>query len=289
MRSDIELLRLFSAFGIVWFHSGVSELRDFSYAGLIVFIILSAYLAVSSKRKSTIGSRASRLLIPCIIWSLIYGVLKFIKGTQLFDTELNLVEKVLTTPSEHLWYLPFIFFCLILLDKIKQHLTANVLCGIFGGIACALLLLSPISRKLALHTPWAQYLHAVPALCIGIVLGVRAESSTKLWLGTAASIVCVLTLAQINQFPGIQNTYTLGVVASLLLLSKRSVIPNVAPVIALARASFGIYLSHIVFLAGLIMVGVNGFALPVFAFLLSMAFALIVIQFLPDRMNKYFV
>lgn len=44
VRQDIEILRVLSAFGIVWFHSGAPG-RAFAYSGLVIFIILSVYLS----------------------------------------------------------------------------------------------------------------------------------------------------------------------------------------------------------------------------------------------------
>ena len=62
-RADIEFLRVLSTFGIVWFHSGVFG-HEFAYSGLIVFLILSMYLAGGSGAADvlTLRRRLERLV-----------------------------------------------------------------------------------------------------------------------------------------------------------------------------------------------------------------------------------
>lgn len=68
MKSEIELFRIFSALGIVWFHSGVGIGRDVAYGGLIFFVIVAAYFATVSTRSHSLVERVERLMVPYFLW-----------------------------------------------------------------------------------------------------------------------------------------------------------------------------------------------------------------------------
>ena len=81
----VELLRLLSTFGIVWFHSGTTA-KEFAYSGLVVFLVLSMYLGGKhgSADKQTFRRRVERLIIPWLFWCVIYAGLNVFRGGRLF-------------------------------------------------------------------------------------------------------------------------------------------------------------------------------------------------------------
>lgn len=269
MRSDVELVRVIAAFGIVWFHSGYSLGRDFAYGGLIVFIIFSAYFATRSARLHSIGERAARLIVPCILWSALYAVLLTIKGKDIFPDDYSLLSKLLSTPSIHLWYLPFIFFCLVVIDGIKKIFNPTVLAVIAVTLACLLLLSSPFWREWSYAQPFGLYMHAFAAVCVGIVLGLsnRIPQALKyvLIFGICASAVFVFLLG----IKGVGVPYLVGIALALLLLRETSLLPKSDRLMEISGTTFGVYLIHPIFLSVLHSVGVSSFALPVLAFIVS--------------------
>ena len=102
-RQDIEILRVFSVFGIVWYHSNVVG-GDYAYSGLIFFVILSAYLSGPAKLDFRLDflMRAQRLLVPWLIWYFVYGLVNVIRGRPLVDTSNGLIAGILQGPSIHL-------------------------------------------------------------------------------------------------------------------------------------------------------------------------------------------
>ena len=112
IRQDIELLRVLSALGIVWFHSETKG-SNFGHSGLIFFLILSVFLG-GGQQNSSIQKRAKRLLVPWLIWFAYYGAINLVLQKSVIPLNNGLIAGVLSGPRIHLWYLPFIFFVLII-------------------------------------------------------------------------------------------------------------------------------------------------------------------------------
>jgi fucose 4-O-acetylase-like acetyltransferase len=137
-RQDIELLRILSAFGIIWFHVEPYG-RELAYSGLVIFLVIGFYFQPgrSEKQRSPLG-RARRLLIPWVAWFLFYGVFNVLRGLPFLETSHGLVAGWLTGTSIHLWYLPFVFLLIVLLDFLEGRFSAQKLgygCGILAVFA----------------------------------------------------------------------------------------------------------------------------------------------------------
>jgi hypothetical protein len=269
MRVDVELLRLISAFGIVWYHSGVTMGRDIAYAGLICFLTLAGYFAANSTKNRSLSSRASKLLIPCFIWSCIYALLNAVRGKSVFPEHFNLISKVLVTPSLHLWFLPFLFFCVVLLDFLKKRVSKATLGVIAGTIATALIALAPEWQDQYFAEPIWQYLHGLPAFLIGVFLG--CFSAVNPLLRTFLMLVFWSYIIHFTSI-GIGNvgiTYLVGFAPCFILLSKSSIIRFNFNVSLVSSTTFGVYLCHPLFLFVCWYLGFSDFLLPALAFLLS--------------------
>lgn len=110
----LEYTRLLAAFGIVFFHAKAPG-SEVGYAALPFFVLLLVVMAGPSSQNCSLPvylqSRAVRLFVPWLAWSLVYGLLKFcevlVTGTPL-HAEFNL-SMLISGPALHLWFLPLSF------------------------------------------------------------------------------------------------------------------------------------------------------------------------------------
>jgi hypothetical protein len=285
MRKDVEVLRIVSAFGIVWFHSGVDFGRDVSYAGLIYFIITSAYFTMASTRETTIFDRVSRLLIPCIAWALFYALIKLVRGVAVFPDDFSFIEMLLVTPSVHLWYLPFIFFSLVIIDVFKKHFTPASMGVVAGMLAIALTFAAPIWKSIDIATPGGEYFNGIPVVLMGVFLACyeKIHALTRLVI-----LIMVMVSVMWMALNGIGIAYIVGLTPCLLFLKKDALASQKLKWIApISSATFGVYLVHGFTLFVFLHVGINGIILPVGAFFVSLFGIMIARKILPAIIVKY--
>ena len=286
-RFDLELIRVVSAFGIVWFHSGISYARDVAYSGLICFIVLSAYFASISNRKHKISKRVSRLLIPYLIWSAIYGLFNLIRGVNIFPENYSFINALLASTSIHLWYLPFIFFCILAVDVTKRYYPQNLI-GLFSGITALLLIVTAsVWRSLNYMPPWGQYIHALPAFLVGVFWGCFGEIRPVFRNVLLFCIYIVLTIMLAKDLSGFSITYLVGLIPCLLLLKKESAIKKSRMIGTLSNASFGVYLVHILPLFLVQHFGITGCMLPSISFIISIVGVIMARKFIPNIIVRY--
>lgn len=287
MRLDVEVIRILSSLGIIWFHSGLLLGKEISYSGLICFVILSSYFAMSSIRIHYFSDRILRLILPCIIWSIFYAVFKTVRGVNIFPENIGILSSILATPAIHLWYLPFVFFTLILIDNAKTKFSRREI-GIVSAISAILLILfSPFWREKSYGIPWDQYIHALPAVLIGVFFStfsqIKAGFKFVLLIALIISILfCVLIGVQ-----GVGLSYFVGSIVCLVLLKGGANKVNGGPVEILSAATFGVYLIHPFFIFLLRHFGVEGFLLPVLSAVLSFVFVIVARLSLPAFITKY--
>lgn len=287
VRTDIELLRVVSAFGIVWFHSGFDCGRDIAYAGLVYFLVVAAYFAIKSNKGHSLYQRSSRLLIPCLAWSTVYGLFKVGLDWPIFKNDASLVSMILSTPSIHLWFLPFLFFCLIVIDNVKRTLSINIIACASAFLASTLLLTASYWREVSFLSPFAQYAHALPAVMIGVFLGCYDELSVG-FRNALLAVLCVsVTIVSFMNLNGVSITYFVGFIASLPLLLNKSFISENKAILMLSSLTFGIYLVHVLVLYVLQYLHVQGIALPITAFVVSASSVYLSIKILPKPILRF--
>ncbi len=287
MKYDVELLRIISAFGIIWFHSGYQFGRDIAYAGLVVFLILSAYFATKSNKAHSVRDRGLRLLLPCIFWSAIYAAFSIIRGKNIFPNDYSVLSSLLSTPTIHLWYLPFVFFCTIAIDLIRKQIHPIALAVVATMIASTLLLSSPLWRQWSFISPFGQYMHAAPAIFIGIVYGLSKQLSSMLrYLLLSLVTISAIFAFQLN-IKGVGVTYLIGIIVTFLLLREKSVLPKNNVVLELSRLTFGIYLIHPIILFILRHIGVGSLNLVIICFSASATCIYVSLRIVPKQISKY--
>jgi|GEM_PF-4479842 len=285
MRVEIEIFRILSAFGIVWFHSGIDIGRDIAYGGLIYFLIISAYFATISTRSHSIIERAERLLIPFLLWSLFYGSIHFITKGYFFPENYTFVSKVLASPSIHLWFLPFVFFSLIAIDNLRQIISKKWVVTAIGLTAISLILFSPKWREISFIPPLGQYIHAFPAILIGIFLGVMHQIRIKwiLIIGIIASIVIMIYKKE----PGVGIPYLTGFIPCYFLFKGNRINNKKSLLLNISSATYGVYLLHVFIFLILIKFDISGILLPVLVFILSLLSVVTLKKYIPNKFIKY--
>jgi fucose 4-O-acetylase-like acetyltransferase len=243
-RQEIEIVRILSAFGIVWFHTA-SVGNDIGLSGLVVFIILSLYFAAGpGAAVKSIGSRFRRLILPWLFWYVFYALLNVALKRPVIQLERGWIAGVLTGPSVHLWYMPFMFAVLVMIDRIRTRIDPR-LPAILCGMAVVPILASAAYWRFWSFTvgaPWAQYLQSVAAVLLGFFL---ANNPFIPWSITVFLLtVAGSTALAIIFVPGIGIPYFIGIsVTALCLFPDWTIRPR--PLInRLAECTLGIYLSH---------------------------------------------
>ncbi|MRW86250.1 acyltransferase family protein [Pseudoduganella sp. FT26W] len=245
-RQEIELLRVLSAFGIVWYHTATIG-RDVAYSGLIAFLIISMYFAAQSgSPPKSVARRARVLLVPWLVWCVFYGLLNLTLHKPFLSLEHGWIAGLLVGTSIHLWYLPFIFVCIVAFDQIKDKVNQHTL-----SYACILLAALTLGfcdfwRKpsLAFDYPYAQYAHAMDGVLLGVFFA-NCHALSRQACAIAIGVVLVLIVFFAMPSPGMGVPYLFGLTAAavtLLLPWDRYIHFDIR---WLSECTLGIYLSHI--------------------------------------------
>jgi surface polysaccharide O-acyltransferase-like enzyme len=242
IRQDIEALRIISALGIVWFHAEAPG-GDIAYAGLVVFLILSAYLSKGPDRtEGATFKRVQRLLVPWLVWFAIFACGNMLTGVPVFRNQ-GPVGAVLAGPSYHLWYMPFIFLCLVSLNALKARVSQLTMMY----ASCALVVLALASSPLWLawsnraEAPVAGYMQGAVAVSFGVFLS-YASFLPEVW---RRLIIVAMALAA-GYF--LYAAYAVGMLIGLLLTLDWLKLPPSINLTALSSCTLGIYFIHPLFL-----------------------------------------
>ncbi len=241
----LDLARFAAAFGIVLTHALVSPTDWVGNLSLAFFHILTGWLAAHSAARAgayPLGRRARRLLLPFAVWSAFYLAVEWwiadpAARADLFSNPILL----LTGPSLHLWYLPFLILTMPLvwpMLRATQSLRGLVLCCV------ALLLLGGpqlwVHSLGALPFPLPQWAFGLPFFAAGLLLA-RGEALGAAWLPRLAITLLALGSWALGAAWWAAPT---GLLALLLFEGARR-LPLQAPLpLEIGRAAFGIYLLH---------------------------------------------
>ncbi|MGB0768015.1 MAG: acyltransferase family protein [Phycisphaeraceae bacterium] len=266
----LDVLRALAIGDIVGIH--VAGFHPMLGMGLPVFLLCT--FALGAKRtpphpwKQNAIRRASRLLIPWLVWSAFYGVVNTVRaarsGNERFGDLTNPELAWLWTGTEVLlWYLPFAFLAEVLINTILQGTdrwhnrrpTLATFAWVGGGIAGPIGLAVAFGDRTLLPF-MSNYAQGALLIPMGIGLGLllryyRQSISTVATLIVAGGVtMAVMTLAP--QFglvdPDDRITdwlWRLGL--GLALIGGTLAIPGRVPALLgwLAMFTFPIYLLHI--------------------------------------------
>ncbi|MDI4657194.1 acyltransferase [Xanthobacter autotrophicus] len=247
----IEVLRIIAAFGIVAYH-GKAPFHDFTYSGLIIFLILSPYVDCDYNwgRKRSVLDIAKKLLIPWALWMIIYGVLNLVMRKPLLPVP-NPIAGILYGTSAHLWFIPAIFAVLVFLNAVKKKIDAGLLFWVCVCLTVVLLLASPIWRPISMGwtPPFAQWAHGATAVFMGIALGLYKKMPQRQAFVARIMIFLTLIYVFLKFIPGISVSYLVGAALPIVAVVSWSYWGPVRwSVRALSACMLGVYFSHILFL-----------------------------------------
>lgn len=243
-------LRVAAAAALVWFHNPTAPFR-YSVGGPALIVFLCLTFMQSGQRQAfwpALRRRAERLLVPWAAWWLIYAAAQFwmARGIPAGLADFR-PWTILAWPREHLWYLPFVFVNITLVQAVRIGLAPldnkkiKLALAFLGGLAL-LVLVSRIGEM-----PWIVGLWCLclPAVGLGVAYGfaLRLDRCRRLiaFIAIAATICLAAIPAYIMGHHIVATSYTVG---SLLMLVCMFPIPRQRWITWLACLTLGIYLVH---------------------------------------------
>jgi peptidoglycan/LPS O-acetylase OafA/YrhL len=282
----LDLFRVVSVWGIVLLHvhvlaggsthDVVIRMRDFA---MPVLILASFFvMAFSFERRPDrpfgqfLSRRVSRILVPSVVWSLLYWVgwwmvRPVLKGEPAVWPPLSLA----ITAHMHLWYLHFIFFSSVLLAplltavsrrRINRNLVAIVLLvgavAIIGWVQPRLLVFTTAAQAGPLYQvanpapDWMKCLSLVAPFLgyapLGLALGLWHRPIAILhrrgWFQIAAAAAAAIVLAVHLAVPGLLFTRPLLAFTVFLAITRPISSQALAPLRQLAGWTYVIYILH---------------------------------------------
>lgn len=241
----IDLLRIVAAFAVVAFHAGLQP-REAFYGGLIVFLALSPMyeMGANLSRRRSSGELATTFLVPLAFWFPVYGVVNLARGRPFVPD--NGLLGILAGPSIHLWFLPFMFAVLVVLNQLKHEQWRVPL------FACAIVAMPGLAATSPLwsdsdwlsRAPLGQWVHASAAVCAGAAIGL-SQGSARMMATTVVAIAATLVLLWTQADPLFSPlAYTLGLPALLVARFAPVRWPAGFDVTPLAACMMGVYLMH---------------------------------------------
>ena len=152
--AGLDAARLLATFGIVWVHVAEGQSHSPSWStlgrfGTSFYVIVAGLLVVQGSLKPDVRSfteelqkRASRLLKPYVVWSLIYGAYY---GYRAYTNDVSWVGLSrwwgpVAGTAIHLWFLPFVFVWGLLATRVVPPLSRlERFRALVGGAAAGLL------------------------------------------------------------------------------------------------------------------------------------------------------
>lgn len=291
LRQDIELLRTVCSFGIVWFHAQAMPGHAFAHSALLVFLCLSSYLPDYQKGTffTRLKSRGERLLLPWITWFSLYAIIYFYNRHELLKQGVHPFNWVLSGgASIHLWYLPFAFLALTVIDASELSFGKRPLLVFCGSVSLLLITTSNSWSPWIIETsqPWQQYAFSICAVLLGPIF--KALSATERKRHTALVGICMSAFSWIYMPEALQVQYTTCIVVMTVIATNtlRSVPASFFS--SLGGYTFSTYLSHIFFLRLAVRLHVDhlGFSATV-AWLMSMLAAAMIAKLIPSRPRRW--
>jgi surface polysaccharide O-acyltransferase-like enzyme len=264
--ANVERLRLVAMYEIVAFHVSEQRLPVVAGLGLPVFLLLNnvfnTTLAARMGARAFLNTKVSRLLLPWVIWNVIYLGLLLAERWR-HGEELTLgfsFMMVLGGTYEHLWFVPFALLGAVLMAG-AQALTSAASNGwVCAGALVVAAAITVVSGWLltpgTIGWPWLQWLFALPAVPFGFGLGravLASDPRVRSRVAAAAAagaLVCLGVglasgLGSIWGWPAPEEVIRRYVVA-LALVGLGFVWPGTADRVSirLTPLLFGVYLSH---------------------------------------------
>jgi len=195
------------------------------------------------------GQLARALLLPWAFWLVFYGAVNIAHHMPFIPHD-NPVGQLLLGTSAHLWFLPFMFGVLVLLDRVKVGGYAAPPFWLCAVGATAILATAAFWRlpSLAWPSPFPHWMTGLAAPAVGVVFGLQGRMGKVGWIGVAM-VFAGLLAAIAARLPGVGIPYATGMVLVFAIGSiPETAIPARWTVQPVANCMMGVYLLHIVVL-----------------------------------------
>jgi len=144
---------------------------------IIIFCALCSRKMCPETVTTLAVSKARRLLVPWLFWSIIFFGVDLLK-MEIQNREFSKTFKgymLITGPSTHLWFLPYAFVAALILNLLQRrvnHIRSSIdilfsgICGIILISGCSVLL-----QSTQIPTPFRQWVFGLPAVMLGFCIG----------------------------------------------------------------------------------------------------------------------
>lgn len=229
---SIEYARFLGALGIVWFHMKMPG-GSTALSALQLFILFQVYFGV----ERALSPQAHRLLVPWLLWSIIYAVGKTAQALLQDNPVSEEFElwMIFTGPSIHLWYLPFSFACVALAGVMMQTITWPV---IYAFTVLTAVVSLAAANLMDLTIPLAQWSTVIAAAVIGLLVRGPVSSRVVLTMFIIASGMAVYVLGWTS------GTWQTLVATGVFYVVTEIKLPSTKISKWFSKISFGIYLIH---------------------------------------------
>ncbi len=231
--ASVDYLRFLGALGIVLFHMGLPG-AWVGLAALPMFVTLIVFYGLDRP----LAAHARRLLIPWVIWSVVYGCGKLaqmiLEGTS-FGSEFA-PWMIMTGTSLHLWFLPFVFLFLVFAQQLQAAIEPLVFRMTLWPVLVSVAVLW-IGGAVVLPIPLPQWCSVIPAALAGAALAQgRNASEVFAVLGGGAALLIFFGVSH--------GTWQLLLASGAMWLAFMVPLSTTSISTWAADVAFGIYLIH---------------------------------------------
>ncbi len=247
----LDLGRFLAAFGIVWAHAGAPGAQA-GYTALGLFLVMTGYLAVGSYQRAPgpgfWAARARRILVPWLIWCVIFRVLHDVVGHNPFRL-LSEPFSLLIGPAIHLWFLPAAMLALLFVPGLARDIVsrAALIRATAGLVVLSALLVAvqtgagPLDGHL-LPEPFPQWSFSLPIYLWGVL------HALALRLGAGRLTLAGAVLASAASWAVVPGLASVQMILSALAFEALRRLPlhgsSARGALWLGSHAFGIYLMH---------------------------------------------
>jgi peptidoglycan/LPS O-acetylase OafA/YrhL len=284
----IEWARVLAACGVVWFHLPLGPWKEFGHAGLVAFILISVVFQARGAEKERLScyirKKADRVIPAWMAWFGFYALINLAKGKAVFPYSSGIVADLFTGPWIGLWFLPFYMACSVMVFGFSQLLIRSnpwVQSVVFLGIGLCLLMQVPgFQAYLAPQTPWAQWLHAFPAVPIGLgIHGILKLPHNSRFIAFWVFLLVMSGLMSVFAMHHWNLSINYGLAIWLVVLAYLLNVRLWVGITRLGSLCLGVYLIHPVFMSFMKKIPVLGSsALAILAGTLTCSFVMVAVM-----------
>lgn len=251
--AGIDAMRAVAVIGVTWIHivarspwqrwNSLGRFGAEYFAAVAVLLVLLGSRTAKQGFSEFFARRTKRLIFPFVAWCLIYFALRPLIGRKGID---------------HLWFLPFIFVCVIVawpLSRLQGRAVRDLAAALLGvvGLLCtrdvpaAVLSAVPGPLRLGFSHSWSYTPEVFWAASLALVC--RGRLTLRQFPGMVAPLGALLTIFSLALLfwtarpmdPLFRGIAGMGCVLLAVGLADTRLLK---PLVSLGRSAYGVYLIH---------------------------------------------